>query len=88
MVYHITPYTYRKASELGVEVKPSTHAGKKIDVFRDGKKIASIGALGMMDYPTYLRVEGKDIAEHRRKLYHLRHHGEGIGGYYAKKLLW
>jgi hypothetical protein len=41
-----------------------------------------------MDYPTYLRVEGKEIAEHRRKLYHLRHHGEGIGGYYAKKLLW
>ena len=47
MSYTITAYTRRQAKKLGVKVKLSTRKGKKIDVFnKDGKKLASVGALG------------------------------------------
>ena len=48
-MYHILPYTIARAKRLGVIVQPSTSKGKKIDVFKDGKKIASIGAIGYGD---------------------------------------
>ena len=97
MAYKILPYTFRKAKELGVVVKPSTNLLKKIDVFKDGKKVASVGARGMNDYPTYLEKEKKGYYEKgyaykRRKLYKERHekdrHKKGTNGYYADKLLW
>jgi hypothetical protein len=91
-MYHITEYTYKQAKKLGVEVKHSKTKGKKLDVFKDGKKVASIGALGMNDYPTYIRKFGKEFADVRRRLYKIRHKKDrnvkGTAGYYADKLLW
>lgn len=40
MAYKITSYTKSKARKIGVEVKPSKIKGKKIDVFKGGKKVA------------------------------------------------
>jgi hypothetical protein len=92
MAYLIKQYTKDKAKKLGVEVKPSKVKGKKIDVFKDGKKIASVGALGYSDYPTYINEKGKDYANKRRTLYKIRHKKDkdvkGTKGYYADKLLW
>jgi hypothetical protein len=93
MPYTITAYTKKKAKELGVIVKPSKVKGKKIDVFNSkGEKIADIGALGMGDYPTYLKEKGKEYADSRRKLYKQRHekdrHVKNSDGWYADKLLW
>jgi hypothetical protein len=97
MAYKILPYSYNKAKGLGVEIKPSTNVLKKIDVFKNGKKIASIGARGMNDYPTYLQKEkkgyyDKGYANKRRKLYKERHEKDrkvlGSAGYYADKILW
>jgi hypothetical protein len=97
MAYKILPYSFRKAKELGVVIKPSSNALKKIDVFKNGKKIASIGARGMNDYPTYLDKEEKGYypkgyAKGRRKLYKQRHekdrHVMGTNGWYADKILW
>lgn len=97
MRYAITAYTRRRAAALGVEVKPSTRKGKKIDVFKNGKKVASIGALGMMDYPNFKKAEREGrvaagTAERRRKAYKMRHRKDkdvyGTPGYYADKLLW
>ena len=97
MGYRITKYTKDKAKKLGVDVKPSRVKGKKIDVFKKGEKIASVGALGMNDYPTYLEKEklgkvAKGTASKRRKLYKDRHEKDrnvkGSKGYYADKLLW
>ena len=72
-------------------IHPSTTPGKKIDVYA-GKKLASIGAVGYKDYPTFLKEDGKAIAEERRRLYHIRHKKDsskkGTPGYYASKLLW
>ena len=97
MPYKITEYTKLMAKELGVTVKLSKLKGKKIDVFKDGKKIASIGAIGYNDFPTLLEKEKlgkveKGAADRRRKLYKIRHesdrHKLGTPGYYADKLLW
>lgn len=92
MPYRITSYTKAQAKKLGVTVKPSSVNGKKIDVFKKGKKVASVGALGMGDYPTYMRTHGEEYAKVRRRLYKKRHekdrHIRGTKGYYADKLLW
>jgi hypothetical protein len=98
MAYKIRTYSKIKAKQLGVEIKPSSNKKKKLDVFnKQGKKLASIGALGMNDYPTYMELEKnkkveKGTAEKRRKLYKNRHESDrkkvGTNGYYADKILW
>jgi len=91
-MYNITRYTYTQAKKLGVQVSPSTNKKKKIDVFKRGVKVASVGAIGYSDYPTYMKTHGTEYANNRRKLYKLRHdsdrHVVGSDGYYADKLLW
>jgi hypothetical protein len=88
-MYQITDYSYRQAKILGVEIKPSTIKNKKIDIFKNGKKIASIGAIGYKDYPTFIKEKGKAYADERRRLYHIRHaKDKNLNGYYAKKILW
>jgi hypothetical protein len=89
-MYEITDYSYRKAKELGVSIKPSTNPKKKIDVFKNEKKIASIGAIGYADYPTYIKTKGLDYANQRRKAYRQRHKNDlnSGAGYWANKLLW
>jgi hypothetical protein len=92
MSYRIKPYSYKQAKKLNVEIKPSKVKGKKIDVFKKGKKVASIGALGYNDYPTYIQKKGKKFADKRRKLYKIRHEKDrkikGTAGYYADQILW
>jgi hypothetical protein len=92
MAYSITNYTKSQAKKLGVVVKPSSVKGKKIDVFKNDQKIASVGALGYSDYPTYMKTKGKAYADERRRLYKIRHSKDrnvkGSDGYYVDKLLW
>jgi hypothetical protein len=93
MPYKITSYTKSQTKKLGVKVTSSKTKGKKIDVInKEGKKIASIGAIGYGDYPTFKETKGKEYAEKRRKLYKQRHekdrHVKGSKGFYADKLLW
>lgn len=91
MNYKILPYTYTQAKRIGVEIKPSTVKGKKIDVFKGPNKVASVGASGYMDYPHYL-MNDPEVAAERRKNYKLRHRADRIKkespGWYADKLLW
>ena len=91
-MYKITQYTKEKAKELNVKIKQSTNPKKKIDVYKDNKKIASVGAIGYDDYPTYINKKGKPYADEKRKLYKLRHRKDrnviGSNGYYADQLLW
>ena len=92
MVYHITNYTYKQAKKLGLKVKPSTNKTKKIDVYRKNVKIASVGAYGMNDFPTYIKLKGIKYAKTRRRLYKIRHnkdrHVKNSPGYYADQILW
>jgi hypothetical protein len=96
-MYKISDYTKKRAKALGVEVKPSRTKRKKIDVFKNGTKVASVGALGYADYPTYMRLERQGKVESgtaviRRRSYKARHQKDrvvrGSAGYYADQLLW
>ena len=91
-MYQITEYTRTQAKKIGVQVKHSTNPKKKIDVFKNGEKVASVGAAGMNDFPTYINKRGMKYAKTRRRLYRIRHekdrHVKGSAGYYADKLLW
>lgn len=97
MAYRIKQYTKDQAKKHGVSVRPSKVKGKKIDVFKNGKKVASVGALGYNDYPTFMELERKGkvekgTANRRRKAYKTRHAKDrkvrGSNGWYADKLLW
>tara|TARA_R110002167_G_scaffold33431_2_gene107325 strand:- start:876 stop:1163 length:288 start_codon:yes stop_codon:yes gene_type:complete len=92
MSYTITSYSRSQAKKLGVVIKKSTNKKKKIDVFKDGKKISSIGAIGYGDFPTFKKTKGKEFADKRRKAYKARHaknrNKVGTNGYYADKILW
>jgi len=91
-MYTITNYTRRQAKKLRVTVKRSTNPAKKLDVFKNGVKIATCGATGYNDYPTFWKKYGKKYADTRRRLYKIRHNRDrkvpGSDGYYADKLLW
>ena len=92
-MYRITQYSKDQAQRLGVIIKQSTVQGKKIDVFdKKGDKLASIGAIGYGDYPTFIREKGFEYADKRRKLYKNRHekdrHVRGSAGFFADRILW
>ena len=91
-MYKIRNYSLKKAREIGVQIKPSTRIGKKIDVYKSGKKIASIGAAGYLDFPNYLAKYGRKVADQKRAAYYKRHKRnltvKGSPGYYAARILW
>lgn len=91
-MYHILPYTYKKAKKLGVKVYSSTRPGKKIDVYKKGKYITSVGANNYLDYPYYLKFFDKETADKKKRLYKIRHNKDRkvrkSRGWYAYKLLW
>jgi anaerobic glycerol-3-phosphate dehydrogenase len=91
-MYEITEYTKKRAKELGVEVRPSVNSKKKVDVWQDGKRIASIGAQGYMDFGKYLEKEGEAYAKERQRLYKIRHIKnrtvKGSNGWWSDNLLW
>ena len=85
-MYQIQPHTKNKAKKLGVVVKPSTKLGKKIDVFEDKVKIASVGALGYGDYATYLQTHGKEENDIKRNslTQHYRYDQENLNEFLLK----
>ena len=91
-MYIINKYQKEQAKKLGVIIKPSDNPKKKIDVYKDGVKIASIGATGYLDYKTIYEKYGEAEAKKRQKLYRIRHEKDrkvkGSAGFYADKILW
>ena len=91
MSYKIKPQQIAAAKKLGATIKPSTLKGKKIAVYKNGEKVADIGALGYGDYWTYYASD-PILAREKRKAYQARHNGEqnkiGSPGYFAYYILW
>ena len=93
-MYQITDYTKKQAKKLNVDVKPSTRKNKKLDEYKNGVYIVSVGDSRYSDYPTYIKTHGngKDYADERRRLYKARHEKTrgvvGSASWYADKLLW
>jgi len=90
-MYQILPYSYQQAKRLGVFIRPSENPKKKIDVYKNDKKVASIGDPNYQDYPHYLQKD-KALANERRRLYKIRHQRDsgkvGTPGYYSNRILW
>ena len=92
MTYNISTYSFSKAKDLNVDIRASTKKNKKIDVYKNGKFICSIGDNRYLDFPTYQAKYNLEYAKKRQALYHLRHNKEknitGTAGYYAFHILW
>ena len=58
MQYTITDYTPQKAKQMKVTVRLSEQKNKKLDVFKNNVKIATIGDLNYKDFPTYVFENG------------------------------
>ena len=91
MVYKITDYSYKKAKENDLIIKPYSKKNKKIDVYKNNKFIVSIGDIRYNDYPTYIIKNGKSFADERRELYYKRHNiksSKYSADNLAKLILW
>ena len=92
MGYKIKRRQYSNAKALGVQIKPSSRKNKKIDVFKGGKKVASIGDSRYSDYATYRSSKGVTFADKRKRIYKLRHQKtrtkKGSNSWYADQILW
>ena len=92
MTYEITQYTKDQAKKYGYEVKVSKNKKKKLDVYKDSVKIASIGDILYKDFPTYIKEQGIAYANIRRALYYKRHKKDierkGSNGWLSSILLW
>ena len=90
--YDIKQYTFDQAKQHGYIVKVAQNKKKKIDVFKDNVKIASIGDSRYKDYPTYLEERGLTFANVRKFLYYKRHKKDieikESPGYLSYILLW
>lgn len=94
--YKILRYSFIKAKKLNVNIKPSSNPKKKIDIFDNGVKIASIGAMGYNDFPTYVKLLGIEKARKKQNAYHKRHahepkklpNGKYTPSFYADHILW
>ena len=84
-MYVITKYSLDKAKKLGVEIVPSSVKNKKIDVYKNGIKVASIGDSRYTDFAT---TGNKD----QRRRFKLRFDKTrkiiGSNSYWSDQLLW
>ena len=87
-MYEISPASFKVAKQYGLQIQPSTRKNKKIDVYKDGRYIASIGDIRYKDYHIYLKENGIAYANERARLYYGRHQKVSMKEQLAKLLLW
>ena len=88
-MYNIRPYHLQQAADFEVTIKPSTKKNYKLDIFKDGRYLTSIGDRRYGDYISHLEESGEEFANKRRRLYWLRHQKDkGVRGFYARNILW
>ena len=75
----------RKAKKIGVKVKPSTRKFKKLDVFKDGKKIGSIGDVRYSDFNIHKDKKRRDNYKKRHGKYRNK---VGTNSFFADRILW
>lgn len=87
-MYKLLPYHLQQAKRLGVKIAPSTKGNYKLDVYKEGEYITSIGDKHYMDFALYYQIDPV-LAEKRRELYWRRHAKDtGIRGFMAREILW
>ena len=75
----------KKAKVIGVTIRPSTIKNKKLDVYKDGNKVASIGDLRYEDFNTHHDSMRRAAYKKRHEKYR---HKVGTPSYYSDKILW
>ena len=75
----------KNADKLGVTVKASSNKHKKLDVFKQGKKIASIGHIA---YSDLLQHGDTERRERYKKRHESNRHKKDTAGYFADRILW
>lgn len=75
----------RKAKKIGVSVKPSTRKNKKLDVFKDGKKVGSIGDIRFEDFNIHKSKKRRDLYKARHSKYRNK---VGTNSFFADRILW
>jgi len=86
----MNPLILKQAKKIGVKVTKASDIEKKLDVYYENRKIASIGDSEYDDYYSYLKRDGIQVAEEHRRRYKIRHAKDldHLGGYLAWVLLW
>ena len=74
-----------KGKKYGVEVERSTRKGKKVDIFKDGRKICSIGSSFHEDYNQHGDDERRERFRDRFRKYK---DNDKTCGFYSYWLLW
>lgn len=88
-MYQVRPRHLQQAKKLGVMIQPSKKGNYKLDVYKDGSLLASIGDRRHGDYVMYLEEKGKAYADERKRLYHIRHKNDkGVKGVLSRAILW
>ena len=87
-MYRITDEQHEIARVNGLMITPSYRLGKKIDVYRDGNLIHSIGDIDYDDYYSYLATQGRTIANIHRISYYNRHYKGIKKGHLGEVLSW
>ena len=87
-MYEISPRTYKVAKQYGLQIQSSTKKNKKIDVYKQGEYVASIGDSRFKDFHVYLKENGTAYANERARLYYGRHQKVSMKEQLAKLLLW
>jgi hypothetical protein len=89
-MYSIKKYSYKRAKELNLKIKPSQKGVYKIDVYnKKNEYLTSIGNINYSDYPSYIESHGQEYANKRRYLYHLRHKKDNkLRGFLSLYILW
>jgi len=73
------------AARIGVTVKPSRVKGKKLDVYKGGKKVASIGDIA---YSDFLRHGDRSRQANYLSRHAVTRKKKGSPSYYAAQILW
>ena len=59
-MYQIEPHHRQKAQEIGVQIYPSKKGNYKLDVYKKGQYITSIGDIRYKDFVMYWKEKGKE----------------------------
>lgn len=89
MPYEISDKQYEIAEQLGIDICVSENPRKKIDVYKKGQFLFSIGAVNFKSLSELIEMYGRDEAYRKRNLYLSRHKSQcDLKSIYEIRLLW
>lgn len=75
----------KNAARIGYSVKPSTKKDKKLDVLKNNKIVASIGAKGYDDFTKHKDQQRRKAFKNRFERYR---HIKGSAAWFSDTILW